>query len=178
VSADQVRAALENKRIKLVAQPHCGIDSMVAISESIGNIYVQMLWTVFHAGEGNFLTSDAPVIHRNPGLKGGFYGGGLVSQTAEVWFPLSRSACLVIRHDTDKLRRLDELLESNQMKEAEELRSELPAIREAELDSAGVRLVNIHTILKADRFVFSPYEWSEITRLLRGESQNIRVVVS
>lgn len=178
VSADQIRDAVKNKRIKLVARPHAGIESMVWTSQTMGNFYTQMLWTVLHAAEGQFLTSDTPVIRRDSGFKEGFYGGGLMSPTAQVWFPLSKSACLVIRHDADKREKFDNLLEAGKVKEAEALRAELPPIREGVTQRAIVDAVNTQTIVNADRFVYSPYESADIPRRFKGESQNLRVVIS
>ncbi|HEY5177184.1 MAG TPA: DUF4238 domain-containing protein [Terriglobales bacterium] len=178
VSADQIRDALKDQRIKLVAQPHAGIDSMVWTSQTIGNVYTQMLWTVLHSREREFLTSDTPVVRRDPGFKGGFYGGGLMSPTAQVWFPLSKSACLVIRHDADKREKFHKLLEAGKVKEAEVLRAKLPPIREAVVQRALVDAVNFQTVVNADRFVYSPYESADILKLFRGESQNFRIAFS
>ncbi len=178
VASDEVRDALEKGRIKLVAQPHAGIDSMVSTSEAIGNIYTQMRWTVLYTTEKEFLTSDAPVVRRDAAYKGGLYGGGLTSGTAEVWFPLSRKACLVLTHDAKRMDRFFELLQAGKREEAEALRSELSAIGGFDVDGSLVAAVNSQTIVKADRFVYSPFESDEIPRLFKGESQNIRVSIS
>jgi hypothetical protein len=84
----------------------------------------------------------------------------------------------VIRHDGEKMAKFDNLLDSGKTNEAELVRAELSPIREAELDGERVHQVNIQTILNADRFVFSPFESNEITQLLKGDSQNVRVVVA
>ena len=178
VSADQIRDALKERRIKLVAQPHAGIDSMVWTSQTIGNFYTQMLWTVLHSTEGQFLTSDTPVIRKVPGFEGGFYGGGLMSDTAQVWFPLSKSACLVIRHDAVKRDKFHRLLEAEKAKEAELLRADLTPIQEAVAKRAVVDAVNLQTIVNADRFVYSPYESADISKTFKGESQNLRIATS
>jgi hypothetical protein len=178
VSPNQLRNALRDERIKLVAQPHAGIDLMVSTSQAIGNIYTQMRWTVLHAMEGEFLTSDAPVVRRDPGFKGGFYGGGLISSTAEVWFPLSKSVCLLIRHDEEKMKKFGDLLEARKLKEAEALKADLPPIDESEIELRLVDAVNSQTILSADRFVFSPFESERIPQLFKGDSHNLRIVVS
>jgi hypothetical protein len=52
VSADQIREALKNEKIKLVAKPHAGIDVMVSVSQTAGSFYTQMLWFVFHTSAG------------------------------------------------------------------------------------------------------------------------------
>jgi hypothetical protein len=59
VSADQIRDALKNETIKMVAHPHAGIDVMVSTSQTVGNIYTQMKWTVMHTNGREFLTSDS-----------------------------------------------------------------------------------------------------------------------
>lgn len=128
VSADELRESLKNKKIKLVAKPHAGIDTMVSTAQSIGNIYAHMRWTVLHATEGEFLTSDAPVVRRDPGFRGGLYGGGLMSSTAEVWCPLDKRTCLLIDHDERRMSKFQELVESGKMEEAEKIRRELPPI--------------------------------------------------
>jgi hypothetical protein len=178
VSADQLRDALRSERIKMQVQPHAGIDTMVSTSQSIGNIYTQMRWTVFHAKEGDFLTSDTPVVRRNPGFKGGIYGGGLMAPDAQVWFPLTKTACLLISHDSDNMQKFDELLEAGKRTEAEALRAELPSIRGVEIQSTDVDAVNTHTIVKADRFVYSPFESSKISDLLQGKTQNLDIAIS
>jgi Protein of unknown function (DUF4238) len=177
VSAQKIRDAVKDEKIKLVAQPHAGIDLMVSTSQSVGNIYMAMRWTVIHARKGEFLTSDTPVIRRNPGYKGGLYGGGLASQTAEVWFPLSKAACLHICHDATKRKKFDELLDAGDFKGLEALRTELPPIGGSEVLLPFVNAVNAQTIRNADRFVYSPFESAEIAQLFKGESQNMRVVM-
>jgi hypothetical protein len=112
-----------------------------------------------------------------PGFRGGFYGGGLASSTAQVWFPLSKKACLLITHDNKRKRKFFELLESGKVQEAEAIRAELPEISGCDIDAEGVQAVNQQTIVNADRFVFSPFESDEIPRLFKGECQNYRIVV-
>jgi hypothetical protein len=41
-----------------------------------------------------------------------------------------------------------------------------------------VNAINHQTITRGDRFVFSPFESVEISKLMRGESQNMHVVSS
>jgi hypothetical protein len=180
VTADQIRESFKNERIKLVAKRHAGIDLMVSTSQTVGNIYTQMAWSVFHVKEnGQFLTSDTPVVRRNPGFRGGFYGAGLMSSDAEVWFPLSKSACLLIRHDAEKMKKFDELLEARKMKEMEALRAELTPIKGVDVPRRlFVNAVNGQTVANADRFVYSPVESQDLPRLLKGESENRRIVVS
>jgi hypothetical protein len=178
VSADQLRDALKNKTIKLQVQPHAGIDTMVSTSQSIGNIYTQMRWTVFHAKDGEFLTSDTPVTRRNPSFKGGMYGGGLMAADAQVWFPLAKDACLLISHDNDRMKEFDELIEAGKAMEAEALTAELPSIRGIEIPRDDVDAVNAHTIVKADRFVYSPFESGQISDLLQGKTQNLDIAIS
>ena len=75
------------------------------------------------------------------------------------------------------MERFLKLLESGKLKEAEAVRSELPAIRGVEVTAQLVQAVNHQTIVKADRFVYSPCESDEIPQLFKGESQNLRIVV-
>jgi hypothetical protein len=179
VSAEQLRDALENEKIKLVAKPHAGIDLMLSSSQTAGDVYTQMQWTVLHASQGSFLTSDAPVIRRDPGHREeGFFGRGLMSPTAEVWFPLSKSACLTFRHDEAKLTKFIELLATGRKKEIEAIRRDLSPITSAEVQRLVVDAVNNETILNADRFVYSPFQSDEISRRFKGESHNMRIVVS
>jgi hypothetical protein len=137
-----------------------------------------MQWTVVRAIEGEFLTSDAPVVRRDPGFRGGLYGGGLFSSTAEVWFPLSKQAVMVITHDEPGEQKFFELLAAGRREEAETVRRRLPPIRERSAKKPLVEAVNHQTITNADRFVFSPFESNEISTLLQGESQNMRIVFS
>jgi hypothetical protein len=95
VTPDQLRDALREKRIIAKAQPHASLHLVANMGLFLGNFYTRMQWTVIRALEGEFVTSDAPVVRRDVEFKGGFYGGGLMSSTAEVWFPLSKAACIV-----------------------------------------------------------------------------------
>jgi hypothetical protein len=178
VTAQQIRDSFNDERIKLVARPHAGIDLMVSMGQKIGNIYTQMQWTVIRAKEGQFLTSDAPLCRRDPGYKGGLYGGGLMSRTAEVWFPLSKGACLAMRHDAQKMEQFGKLLDAGKTEEAAALQAELSPIGEFEVEARHVEAINGQTILNADRFVYSPFESEEIPKLFKGESQNLRFEIS
>jgi hypothetical protein len=177
VTADQMRDALRNENIKLTAKPHAGIDTMVSTAQHIGGIYTQMLWTVLHAKEGEFLTSDAPVVRRDPEFRGEFYSGGLMSATAEIWFPLCKRTCLLIGHDQERRARFQELLEAGKKAEAQAIITELPAIRGGYVAAQLVQAVNRQTVVNAERFVYSPFESKEISNLLKGECQNLRIVV-
>lgn len=178
VTPDQLRDALREGRIKAKAQPHSSLDLVAYMGMFLGNIYTSMLWTVIRAREGEFLTSDAPVVRRDDKFKGGFYGGGLSSPTAQMWFPLSKSSCLVITHDEEGKAKYFDLLSKGRTNEAEASRRILPAIREQEASHALVDNINHQTITNADRFVFSPFESTHIITKLQGESQNMRIVFS
>jgi hypothetical protein len=177
VTAQEMREALRNEKIKLVARPHAGIDTMVSTAHHIGNIYTQMRWTVLHTKEAEFITSDAPVVRRDPGFRGGLYGGGLMNQTAEVWFPLCKGACLRVDHDEKRMAKFRELLESGKMEEAQAVTRELPAISGGYVKAHVVHAVNRQTIVNADRFVFAPFKSDEVSGLFKGECQNLRLVV-
>lgn len=177
VTAAEVRDSSQNDKVKLVARPHAGIDTMVSTAQHLGHFYMQMLWTVFHAVEEEFLTSDAPVVRRDPGYTGGFYGGGLMSSTAQVWFPLSKTACLLITHDEERERKFFEFFESGNIEEAEAVRAESPEILGHDITAQFVKAVNHQTIVNADRFVYSPSPSDEISPLFRGKWQNYRIVI-
>jgi uncharacterized protein DUF4238 len=178
VTPDQVRDALREKQIVARAHPQADLHLIAHMGQEIGNIYTRMQWTVVRATEGDFLTSDAPVVRHDPDFKGGVYGGGLFSSTAEVWFPLSKQACIVITHDQAGEKKFFELLAAGRRQEAEAVRRELPPIREVRIKQSAVDRINQFTIANADRFVFSPFESAEISKGLQGESQNMRIVTS
>jgi hypothetical protein len=178
VTPDQLRDALREGRIKAKAQPHADLHLIVSMGQQIGNIYTRMQWTVVRATEGDFVTSDAPVVRRDPGFRGGLYGGGLFSPTAEVWFPLSKQVVIVITHDEPGEEKFFELLTAGRRDEAEALRRQLPPIRERVAKRTFVDSINRQTVTSTDRFVFSPFESVEISKLLQGESQNMRMVSS
>ncbi len=178
VTPDQLRDALREERIKAKAQPHADLHLIAAMGQQIGNIYTRMQWTVVRAMEGEFVTSDAPVVRRDPGFRGGLYGGGLFSPTAEVWFPLSKQVVIVITHDEPGEEKFFELLTAGRREEAEAIRRQLPPIRERGAKRTLVEAINRQTVTNADRFVFSPFESGEISKLLQGESQNMRMVSS
>jgi Protein of unknown function (DUF4238) len=175
VSAAQMRHSLEKD--KLIARPHAGIDTMVHMSQTAGHFYTQMRWTVFRPAAGEFLTSDAPVVRRDPGFTGGLFGGGITSSTVQVWFPLSKKACLLITHDNERKRKFFELLASR-VQEADAIRAEFPEIEARDISAEHVQAVNEQTILNGDRFVFSPFQSDTISGLFKGECQNYRIVVS
>jgi Protein of unknown function (DUF4238) len=178
VTPDQVRSALRERRIVARAHPQADLHLVAYMGQQIGNIYTRMQWTIIRAEEGSFVTSDAPVVRHDPEFKGGLYGGGLYSSTAEVWFPLSKRACMVITHDHEGERRFFELLYAGRKQEADAVREQLPAIRENRVGQASVDQINQATIRNADRFVFSPFESPETSETLKGESQNMRIVMS
>ncbi len=178
VPPDQLREALRNKRIVARAQPQADLHLVAHMGQTIGNIYTQMQWTVVRATKGCFVTSDAPVVRHDPGYKGGFYGGGLYSSTAEMWFPLSKHACIVIAHNHVGEKKFFELLAAGRRAEAEASKGDLPPIREVRIEESAVNKINEFTTANADRFVFSPFESAEISKTLRGESQNMRIVMS
>lgn len=178
VSSDQMRDALREGRINAKAEPHADLHFVVSMGEEIGNIYTRMQWTVIRSAEGDFVTSDAPVVRRNPGVRSGLHGGGLFSPTAQVWFPLSKRVIVVITHDEPSEQRFFELLAAGRRDEAEAVRRELPPIREQSVNQPLIDTINSQTITRADRFVFSPFESAEISKLLQGESQNMRIVSS
>ena len=155
------------------------ICSLIAsMGQQIGNIYTRMQWTVIRPAKGAFVTSDAPVVRRDPGFKGGLYGGGLMSSTAQVWFPLSKRACMVITHDATGEQKFFELLGAGRKDEAEAVRRQPPPILEREIGQSVVDGINCLTITNTDRFVFSPFESVEISKMLQGESQNMRIMTS
>jgi hypothetical protein len=178
VTPDQLRDALRDKRIIAKAQQHGSLHLVANMGLFLGNFYTRMQWTVLCALEGEFVTSDAPVVRRDVEFKGGFYGGGLMSSTAEVWFPLSKTACVVISHDTGGENKFFALLSQGRRDEAEAVRRTLPPIRERGVPKAVVDAINDQTLTNADRFVFSPFESADIPRKLQGECQNMRIVSS
>lgn len=178
VTPDKVRDALRDNRIVARAHPQADLHLVAYMGQQIGNIYTRMRWTIIRAEEGSFVTSDAPVVRHDPEFKGGVYGGGLYSSTAEVWFPLSKRACLVITHDHEGEKKFFELLYAGRRQEADAVREHLPQILESRVKQAGVDEINKATIMNADRFVYSPFESAEIPKLLNGESQNMRIVMS
>lgn len=137
-----------------------------------------MQWTVVRAAEGFFLTSDAPVVRHDTDFKGGFYGGGLFSSTAEVWFPLSKQACIAITHDHAGEKKFFKLLAAGRREEAKAVKREVPPTQEVRIKKSAVDRINNFTIANADRFVFSPFESIEISKGLQGKSQNMRMVSS
>jgi hypothetical protein len=126
-----------------------------------------MQWTVIRALEGELVTSDAPVVRRDVEFKGGFYGGGLMSSTAEVWLPLSKAPCIVIRHDTAGENNFFALLSQGRREEAEAVRRTLPPVRERGAPKALVDAINDQTLTNADRFVFSPFGSADIPKKRR-----------
>jgi len=178
VTPDQIRDALREKRIVAKAHPQADLRLIASMGQQIGNIYTQMQWTVIPAVKGAFVTSDAPVVRHDPGFKGGFHGGGLMSSTAQVWFPLSKEACMVITHDATVMHKFVELFKAGHTNEAEAVRGQLPPILEREIGQAVVDSINYRTIISAERFVFSPFESAEISETLKGESQNMRITTS
>lgn len=178
VTPEQLRDALREGRIKAKAQPQADLHLIAAMGQQIGNIYTRMQWTVLRTSEGEFVTSDAPVVRRDPSFRGGLYGGGLFSPTAQVWFPLSKQVVIVITHDEPGEEKFFKLLAAGRRDEAEAVRRELPPIRERGARRTLVDGINHQTVTNADRFVFSPFESTEISKLLQGESQNMRIVTS
>jgi hypothetical protein len=145
--AEDVRNALREKRIKMKCSPHVSLAPMATVAPHIGDIYVQMQWVVIKSKNLNFVTSDAPVVRRDRGYKGGFYGGGLFSSTVEVWFPLSRNACILIRPDNERVKLRAELLQKGKAAEARKLRQAIGPIRAIQVRDEVVEAINANTTL-------------------------------
>ncbi len=177
-SADDLREALKNKRIKLVAQRHAGMDMMISMGQTSGDVYVQMQWTIYRSKDAEFVTSDTPVIRRGSAPNEGYFSGGLMNPTAEIWFPLSKRACLQLTHDFERMERLVQALGSGDIATAQAVRSELPSMTSSEIDAETVLAVNQQTIAGAERFVYSPFESEAIARTFKGECQNFRIQIS
>jgi len=175
VSAKQLRDAMRNRRIVLQAEPHASLPLLVQTAPTIGNIYVQMQWAILRTDKPLFVTSDAPVVRRDPGYKGGMWGGGLSSPTVEIWFPLSRNSVLLMRPDTSRIDHNFELIQAGKISEAYKVRENLPPIVEIPIGDDHAKTINEQTIMNADRFVFSPFESNEIPNMFKGPCQNMQV---
>ena len=154
VTPDEMREAIEKGRVKAKAHPSGDLHLIASMGQGIGDIYTRMRWTVIRAAEGDFVTSDAPVVRRDPVATRGFYGGGLYSSTAQVWFPISKKVLLIITHDNSSLERHSKLLEEGRNEEAEAVRNQFPDIHEKTANQNFVWSLNYHSIINADRFVF------------------------
>ena len=117
------------------------------------------------------------MVRRDPCNKG-IHGGGLFSSTAEVWFLLSKQVVIVITHGEPGEEKFVELLTAGRRDEAEAIRRQLPPIRERGAKLTLVDAINHQRVTNANRFMFSPFESAEISQLLQGESQNMRMVSS
>ena len=82
---------------------------------------------------------------------------------------------MLITHDNGRKGKFFELLENGKIEEAKAVRAELPEISGRDINAEGVQAVLQQTNINADRFVFSPFESDEISRLFKGECQNYRI---
>lgn len=92
------------------------MDSVVRTSSIIGALLMRMVWSLLIAPEGsNFITSDNPVVVRNPNDPKWLFCGFASDPSIEVTFPLSPKICLF--GSWGRYRRIVEYITDNEVTE-------------------------------------------------------------
>ena len=179
VTADSLREFLQRGEYTIEVNPAVSLRSMLELAPLLHGFYIEMQWTILRApGTAQFITSDNPVIKFDPNYRGGFYGVGMYSDTIEIRFPVSRTACLFITQDHDRQNEWHKLMEAGKRSEAETLRRRVPTIRFLQASPRAVETINGLTIEYATRFVYSSVRDTRIPRIMQGEPRALRFQVS
>ncbi|TVM04057.1 MAG: hypothetical protein CV087_02380 [Candidatus Brocadia sp. WS118] len=87
---------LDPSRYKISTTKSFLLKMMVSLSSEIAKIIFNMEWAFLHTSKDAwFITSDSPLIMRNPKSNSPWYGHGFMSQGIEVTIPLSKQICLL-----------------------------------------------------------------------------------
>jgi hypothetical protein len=159
--------------------PESSLQQMLHIAPVTANIYSKMHWTVVRfSGGPELVTSDNPVVKRDPNLKDGINGLGLYNPTIEIVFPLSPTTALVMTHDKILLTELNSFAETGKISEGfKSLASTAPETRFLSGSRHANEMIRTLTIEYAERFVYSPVRDDSIPSTFSGAPRGIRTVL-
>jgi hypothetical protein len=174
VTAEELRKSIENDGFEIEVNPVLSLEIMMIAEEFVPFIAL-MNWTLLSAADGvPFVTSDHPVVRQDADERSPFRYG-YASATIEFELPLTASKYLFINRDAARELRFVELKKAGKEKEAEELRSVLPAMGLNNLDAATTWKLKEATIRSAPRFIFCPNEDERYVELLAKEPWTLRM---
>lgn len=172
-----IREIIEKGKYKINISPGVSLKMMLEQVETVSRFYSQMMWKVLRStADRPFVTSDNPVVKFVP-TNDGFRGVGLVNPNIEIRFPLTKTGCLVISHDHDRVHRIGELRQAGKTSEADSLRDLLPKLTFVTVDKQTVEHINLMAISYAAKHVYSPMRLNYISHWLTGEPEGLRIVV-
>lgn len=177
VTAAAIREFVKTGKYKINVAPGVSLKMMLHQVETLSRFYSQMMWTVVKPQSDRlFLTSDNPVAKFDP-TNNGFRGIGLVNPNVQIRFPLTKTACLAINHDHERVRRIGMLRQAGKTSDADALRDLLPKVIYADINNQAVERINRMTISYAARYVYSPMRLDYIPHWLSGEPEGLRILV-
>jgi hypothetical protein len=175
VTAQSMRESIERKDHTIEVSPQVSLTSLVQMAPVASAYYREMDWTVMKChGKPFFITSDNPVVKFAPESGRPSLGVGIMNPAIQIWFPMSKTTSLIIRHDTDRMRRYNELMQKGETAKAAELRDTVPRITYRKAADPIVHSMNHMIACYATRFVFSPTANDALPDLLRGEPAAIQ----
>lgn len=178
VTADQLREMIKGGRYEIEVNPAASLMPMLEQVPEVSQIYAQMMWTVLCSREGSlFVTSDNPVVKFDPTYREGFYGIGIMNRYIEIRFPLTRTACLVMTHDHERLQDILELEDAGETVKAGAVRNSLPRTKFVRVGEETAFFINSLTIMHAKTNVYSPTRLDYAPQILKGEPGGIRIHV-
>jgi len=156
VDLEEVRRdILAGRGEHLSARQDFKLISIIEVGKMVAEVLLSMNWQTIHSEEHDpFLTSDDPVIshvidERANRLR---FRMGVASPSVNVWFPLSRTACLRMTKDSEA--------------------------GVGQWVPAGIRYLNKMIIMCADRWVYASEQSAKIKSLFdrKGGLANVRTV--
>ena len=123
VSPQSLREFIERNEYAINVSPQASLTTLVQMAPVVSAYYREMEWTVIKCPDSSvFITSDNPVVKFAPESSQLVYGLGIMNPAIQIWFPLSKTASLVIRHDKDRIQKYDDLVQRGDAAKAAELR--------------------------------------------------------
>jgi len=128
---DYRQSVLAGEMERLHESAEYALSSMLAIGERVAGVLLELNWLIVRSKDESFVTSDCPVVTELHDVATGksHYRSGVGNNDIWVWFPLSRSCCLVLSRHV-----------GNQF---------------AISRGAGVRSINKKIMQNAERFLYS-----------------------
>jgi Protein of unknown function (DUF4238) len=156
VDLEEVRRdILAGRGEHLSARQDFKLISIIEVGKMVAEVLLSMNWQTIHSEEHEpFLTSDDPVISHVIDERANLlrFRMGVASPGANIWFPLSRTACLRMTKDSEA--------------------------GVGQWVPAGIRYLNKMVIMCADRWVYASEQSAKIKSLFdrKGGLANVRTV--
>ncbi len=160
----QVREYILGRKYKIKVPSIVSLDMMFREAKELWPVVFHMEWNVLTVESDDlFLTSDNPVVYRNPHARG-FWGGAFMDVGVELTFPISPRRCLVATHDA-QLRQ--KAIACSTPQEISRLISSTPVkMTYGTASNVIAREINRRTVSSATRWVFSSTRNASLQKLM------------